>query len=57
MTGTAAVDPTAPPANVNPTYVQKYAAEMARLELGTPEVMAQTYSVAIRIRPSKVRGF
>ena len=57
VTGTAAVDPTAPTANVNPTYVQKYAAEMARLELGTPEVMAQTYSVAIRITPSKVRGF
>jgi PPOX class probable F420-dependent enzyme len=57
LTGTAAVDPTAPPANANPPYVEKYRAEMARLELGTPEVMAQTYSVPIRITPSKVRGF
>lgn len=57
LVGTAAVDATAPPANENPAYLEKYAAEMVRLELGTPDVMAQTYSVAIRITPSKVRGF
>lgn len=57
VTGTAAVDATAPPVHENPPYVQKYAAEMRRLELGSPETMAQAYSVPIRITPSKVRGF
>jgi PPOX class probable F420-dependent enzyme len=57
VTGTAVVDMSVPLANQNPPYLQKYAAEMARLELGTPEVMAQSYSVPIRITPSKVRGF
>ena len=53
----ASVDPTAPPANLNPPYVAKYRDEMQRLGLGTPKKFAGTYSVAIRIRPRKVRGF
>jgi hypothetical protein len=42
---------------VSQPYVQKYGAEMMRLELGTPETMAKSYSVPIRARPSRVRGF
>ena len=52
-----AVDPTAPPVHQNPAYAAKYRRQMARLGLGRPQEMAATYSVAIRLIPSKVRGF
>lgn len=57
VTGEAAVDPNAPPLNKNRDYVAKYRTEMDRLGLGTPAKMAKEYSVAVRITPSKVRGF
>jgi PPOX class probable F420-dependent enzyme len=57
LTGTAVVDQTAPLLDKNETYVSKYREEMQRLGLGTPEEMARTYLVAIRITPSKIRGF
>jgi len=57
VTGTAAVDRRAPPVHENPPYLQKYAGEIKRIDQGTPEQMGQTYSVAIRVTPSKVRGF
>ena len=57
VTGTAVVDPNAPPVHDNRSYLQKYAAEIKRIDQGTPEEMGRTYSVAIRITPSKVRGF
>jgi len=53
VTGTAAIDPTAPPVHENAPYVEKYATEMRRLELGTPETMAKTYSVPIRLTPRR----
>ena len=57
ITGTAAVDTSAPPADQDSEYVRKYRDEMVRLNLGSPEEMARTYSAAIRITPTKVRGF
>jgi PPOX class probable F420-dependent enzyme len=57
LTGTAAVDVSAPPLNKNRAYLAKYRAEIARLKLGTPAKMASEYSVAVRITPKKLRGF
>ncbi len=57
LTGEAAVDPDAPPVHENAPYVGKYREEMQRLGLGSPKKMGKTYSVAIRFRPTKVRGF
>jgi len=57
VTGSAAVDDSAPPIHENLPYLQKYTAEIERLDLGTPEVMAQSYSVPIRMTALKVRGF
>ena len=53
MTGAAAIDTAAPPLH----ELEKYAAEIKRIDQGTPEQMGQAYSVAIRVTPSKVRGF
>jgi PPOX class probable F420-dependent enzyme len=53
----ATIDPSAPQVHQNAPYVAKYHKEMARLGLGRPEKMAETYCVAIRLTPSKVRGF
>ena len=57
VTGTAAIDPNAPPIDENTAYVEKYGADIARLGLGTAEKMANEYSVAVRITPEKLRGF
>ena len=57
LTGTAVIDRTAVPADKNDAFVRKYREEMQRLGLGTPEEVARTYSVAIRITPLKIRGF
>jgi PPOX class probable F420-dependent enzyme len=57
LTGSAAVDTSAPPINKNRAYLAKYRAEIARLDLGTPAKMASEYSVAVRITPKKLRGF
>ena len=56
VTGRAAVDPDAPPADAVEAYIDKYAAAIARL--GTdPAAFANAYSVAIRIRPTKLRAW
>ena len=57
LTGSAAVDSSAPPLNKNRAYLAKYRTEIARLELGSPAKMASEYSVAVRITPKKLRGF
>jgi PPOX class probable F420-dependent enzyme len=57
LTGSAAVDTSAPPLHKNRTYMAKYRIEIARLKLGTPAKMASEYSVAVRITPKKLRGF
>jgi PPOX class probable F420-dependent enzyme len=54
--GTARVDPSAPPADRVPAYVEKYASGIARL--GTdPAGFAADYSAAIRITPTRGRAW
>ncbi len=57
VTGSATVDANAPPLHKNRDYMAKYRTEIQRLNLGTPSKMASEYSVAVRIRPRKLRGF
>jgi len=52
----ARIDEGAPPANEVAAYIEKYRAGIASLG-ATPESFAQSYSVALRVRPTKVRGF
>lgn len=56
VTGDAAVDSAAPSVDAVPAYVEKYAALIARLG-ATPAQFATEYSVAIRIRPTKLRAW
>lgn len=56
MTGEARVDPDAPPIDRHTAYLEKYREGIARLG-STAESFAQTYTAAIRIRPSKLRGW
>jgi len=54
--GVAEIDAGAPPAYQVPDYVEKYKGGMA--ELGSnPEKFSGEYSVAIRVKPGKVRGW
>lgn len=55
LTGEARVDADAPPATTVAAYIEKYREGIARIEM-TPESMAQTYSVAIRVTPKNLRG-
>ena len=55
ITGQAQVSSDAPPADRLPTYVEKYHDFIAR-SYTTPEKFASIYSVALRIRPSGIRG-
>lgn len=54
--GEATIDKSTPPADQNPAYVAKYRQGIAGIGM-TPESMAQSYSVPVRVRPTKVRGF
>ena len=56
LTGEARVDPAAPPAHLMPEYLAKYLKPIAGIGM-TPESFATGYSVAIRVTPTKVRGF
>jgi PPOX class probable F420-dependent enzyme len=55
ITGQAQVSSDDPPADRLPTYVEKYHDFIAR-GFATPEKFASIYSVALRIRPSALRG-
>ena len=55
FTGEANIDPSAPPGNEVAAYLEKYREEIARLQM-TPERFAQSYSVAIRVTPTGLRG-
>ena len=55
ITGEAAVDEAAPPALELPRYIEKYAAEIARLG-SNPDEFSAGYSVPIRIRPTRLRA-
>ena len=54
--GTAAVDPTHPPANAMPAYVDRYRGYMNANDW-TPELFAAKYLVAIRMRIDNVRSW
>ena len=55
LEGPAAIAEDAPPATDVPAYLEKYNQGIASLGL-TPQGFAEGYSVAVKIRPSKVRG-
>jgi PPOX class probable F420-dependent enzyme len=56
FTGAARLAPEEPPIHENSVYMTKYRDDITRV-VGTPEQMAATYSVALRVTPKKVRGF
>jgi PPOX class probable F420-dependent enzyme len=55
LSGRATVDRDAPPADQVDAYLEKYAADIARIGL-TPEQFAARYSVPIRIELTGLRG-
>jgi len=57
VTGEATVEPEHPRADQVSQYVAKYEDEIRRIGYGTAEAFAAAYSVPIRIRPLKLRGF
>lgn len=56
LTGEAEIDESAPAVNQHETYAAKYAPLLPQIGL-TPEEAAKVYSTALRIRPTKLRGF
>lgn len=56
LTGDAWLDSDAPAADALPAYIAKYADGLASLGM-SPEAFAREYSAAIRVRPTKLRGF
>jgi PPOX class probable F420-dependent enzyme len=56
FTGEARQAPDTPPADQYPAYAEKYRDLIAE-EFQTPENFARGYPVALRITPTKVRGF
>ncbi len=57
INGEASIVADVPPAHEHPAYLEKYRAGIARIGMATPEAFAQSYSVAIRVTPARVRGF
>ncbi|MBA3451126.1 MAG: TIGR03667 family PPOX class F420-dependent oxidoreductase [Chloroflexia bacterium] len=55
ITGDARIDAEAPPANSVPAYTEKYADGMQSIGM-TPDDFTRAYSVAVRIRPTSLRG-
>ncbi|HEY1277079.1 MAG TPA: TIGR03667 family PPOX class F420-dependent oxidoreductase [Thermoleophilaceae bacterium] len=55
LTGTAAVEPDAPPAHEVPEYVEKYGWGFESLSM-TAEEFARLYHVPVRIRPARLSG-
>ncbi|GAA0931269.1 TIGR03667 family PPOX class F420-dependent oxidoreductase [Pseudonocardia zijingensis] len=56
LTGEAVVDEDVPPVPENPEYLAKYGERITR-GWGGAEQFASIYSVPLRIRPTRVRGF
>ncbi len=54
--GEASIAADMPPANEVGAYIEKYQADLTRLQT-TPRDFAEDYSVAIRVAPTKLRGF
>lgn len=56
LTGDAWLDRDAPPATDIPAFITKYVRGMAHIGQ-TAEEFARDYPVAVRVRPTKLRGF
>jgi PPOX class probable F420-dependent enzyme len=56
ITGQAHIDPDAPPANQVSAYVEKYREAITRIGMN-PDSFAQSYSVALYVTPTGLRGF
>lgn len=56
FTGEASFDPDCPPAHKVPAYLDKYKSGIISLDM-TPEGFSKEYSRAIRIKPTKLRGW
>ncbi|HKY52825.1 MAG TPA: TIGR03667 family PPOX class F420-dependent oxidoreductase [Anaerolineales bacterium] len=54
--GTAQIEPDAPPAHEVRAYMKKYKAGIEAMG-ATPEQFSQAYSVAIRVKPTSLRGW
>ncbi|MBE7551350.1 MAG: TIGR03667 family PPOX class F420-dependent oxidoreductase [Anaerolineales bacterium] len=55
FSGEARVAPELPPANQVPAYVQKYQPGFTRIRMSAKE-FAESYSVALRVMPTSLRG-
>ena len=56
FTGEASIDASSLAAHEVPAYLEKYKDGIAALEM-TPEEFSREYSIAIKIRPTEVRGW
>lgn len=56
LIGNAALDHSAPPSNLNEEYRRKYARATLHIQY-TPESLAAEFSAAMRVTPTRVRGF
>jgi PPOX class probable F420-dependent enzyme len=56
FSGEASIDTRVAAADQHPAYLEKYRAGIQRIGM-TTESFAQSYSVAIRVTPTKVRGW
>lgn len=56
LLGKAEIDPNVPPAHKVPAYFEKYQTGIAGLDM-TSESFSREYSVPIRVKPTKVRGW
>ena len=54
--GKAVIDPVVPPAHKVPAYFRKYRKGIKELGM-TPEKFSSEYSIAIRVRPTSLRGW
>lgn len=54
VTGTAEIDRNAPPALLIEAYIQKYRQGISAIQM-TPESFSRAFSVAIRVRPERLR--
>ena len=56
LTGTATIDGSAPRALDHPAYLEKYRDGIAALN-SSPEQFSDSYSVPVRVRVERIRGF
>ncbi len=55
LNGDASIETSAAAANANPAYVDKYRDGIQSIGM-TPDAFARAYSVAMRVRPTSLRG-